>query len=314
MIQMLKQASVYGCAGSGKTLIAVKKTTLCAESGLKTLLVCYNNILGQHLKSYFSNPLITADNFHSVLDDLLHLAPDNHLDDNALQELVCSTDLPMYDCIIIDEAQDFTFIQIEILKYLLKEDGLIYYFWDSNQKIIRNEDYIPKNIPCLTLTTNLRNTEHIFNEVKTHYSQAYALDHQGPSGRDVEKLEPYKHDDPHELYLKLRKIINKLITIEMLKPEDIVILTFKATKKSCLIDFTCDYPMNIFGDEPKPQAIKIDSVRRFKGMESKVVIVTEMDDDLSMQKPELFEDMCYVSFSRAVHHLIILPPDNISFK
>ncbi|MEI7668310.1 MAG: hypothetical protein WCI62_04900, partial [Erysipelotrichaceae bacterium] len=67
-------------------------------------------------------------------------------------------------------------------------------------------------------------------------------------------------------------------------------------------------------DEPKPQAIKIDSVRRFKGMESKVVIVTEMDDELSKSKPELFEDMCYVSYSRAVHHLIILPPDNIKLN
>lgn len=42
-------------------------------------------------------------------------------------------------------------------------------------------------------------------------------------------------------------------------------------------------------------------------MESKVVIVTEMDDDQSLKYPELYDEMCYVSFSRAKNHLIILP-------
>jgi hypothetical protein len=55
----------------------------------------------------------------------------------------------------------------------------------------------------------------------------------------------------------------------------------------------------------------VETVRRFKGMESKVVIVTEMDDERSLKDPMMFEDMCYVSFSRAVHHLIVLPPDTI---
>lgn len=78
-----------------------------------------------------------------------------------------------------------------------------------------------------------------------------------------------------------------------------------------LSDFSCDYPLCLFSDDPKPNGVRVDTVRRFKGMESKVVIVTEMDDERSLQDPIMFEDMCYVSFSRAVHHLILLPPDNI---
>ena len=102
--------------------------------------------------------------------------------------------------------------------------------------------------------------------------------------------------------------LNQLIINEQLKPSDIVILTFKAKTKSALIDFKYDKAdLSIFEDLESNNSIRIDTVRRFKGMESKVVIVTEMDDEQSLKYPELFDEMCYVSFSRAKNHLIILP-------
>jgi hypothetical protein len=56
--------------------------------------------------------------------------------------------------------------------------------------------------------------------------------------------------------------------------------------------------------------IRIDTNRRFKGMESSIVIACELDDERSMANDELWHDMCYVSFSRAKNHLIIIPTDN----
>lgn len=63
---------------------------------------------------------------------------------------------------------------------------------------------------------------------------------------------------------------------EHLKPIYIVILTFKAKIKSALIDFKYDKAdLSIFEDLEHYDSIRIDTVRRFKGMESKVVIVSK---------------------------------------
>jgi DNA helicase IV len=61
----------------------------------------------------------------------------------------------------------------------------------------------------------------------------------------------------------------------------------------------------------------VDTVRRFKGLESEVVIITELDE-LNEKEKELKENLLYVSFSRAKNHLIIVPSEkgfeDFSFK
>jgi len=235
------------------------------------------------------------------------------LKDEDFLQYVLSFDFPKFDCILIDEAQDFSKDQLDILNYLLKEDGTLYYFWDSNQKIIRDDINIPENIPRFNLNTNLRNTMKIFDEIKKHYHEDVKLIHKGPEGRDIKICSPYKADQPQDLFLKLRAELNDLIVGHELKPDDITILTFKAKDKSVLKDFSFrDIQVVSFEDLPVSKSIRIDTVRRFKGMESPVIIVTEMDNEKSMNDPMLWEDMCYVSYSRAKNHLVILPPDNVT--
>ena len=71
-----------------------------------------------------------------------------------------------------------------------------------------------------------------------------------------------------------------------------------------------DSDISLFEDTSK-NAIRVDTVRRFKGMESNVVIVCEMDDQNCMNDSELYEEMRYVAYSRAKHHLVIVPYDSI---
>lgn len=311
VLRYVKQASVYGCAGSGKTLLAMKKAELSASQNESTLLVCFNNILGNHFTQHTkNNKHLVAGNFHSIIFDLIRAhtqASFDLYDDIAITDLLITLECPKFDVILIDEAQDFAKEQIEIIRYLLKEDGVIYYFWDSNQRVIRRDEYIPKNIPQFVLDTNLRNTEFIFKAVKDHYKQDLTLQHKGPLGRPIQMWEPYKANDTQDLYRKLRSILNHLIINEEIRPEDITILTFKAKNKTALLDFTYDKAkLSSFKDEKEENAVQIDTVRRFKGMENKVIIVTEMDDEYVQSNPELYEDMCYVSFSRAKNHLVVL--------
>jgi len=316
VIQCLKQASIYGCAGSGKTLLALKKAEKAAALNQKTLLCCFNSILGKNFRRFSEGKEnLIADNFHNIMWELLSPFTDDPtrlLKDDEFMQYVIDFDIPKFDCILIDEAQDFSKDQLDILNYLLKKDGTLYYFWDSNQKIIRDDVNIPENVPKLVLNTNLRNTEKIFDEIKLHYHEDLELIHKGPEGRKVKVCESYKAQNAQDLFLKLRKELNDLIVEHQIKPEDITILSFMAKDKSLLKDFTYkEIPVICFEDEPVARSIRVDTVRRFKGMESPVIIVTEMDNEKSMNDPLLWDDMCYVSYSRAKNHLVILPPDNV---
>lgn len=315
-IQYLKQASIYGCAGSGKTLLALKKAEKSASLNQKTLLCCFNSILGKNFRKFSEGKEnLIADNFHNIMWELLSPFTDDStrlLKDDEFMQYVIDFDIKKFDCILIDEAQDFSKDQLDILNYLLKKDGTLYYFWDSNQKIIRDDVNIPENVPKLVLNTNLRNTEKIFDEIKLHYHEDLELIHKGPEGRKVKVCESYKAQNAQDLFLKLRKELNDLIVEHQIKPEEITILSFMAKDKSLLKDFTYkEIPVVCFEDEPVARSIRVDTVRRFKGMESPVIIVTEMDNEKSMNDPLLWDDMCYVSYSRAKNHLVILPPDNV---
>lgn len=312
-IRLVKKASIYGCAGSGKTLIAIRKAELLSQENQNVLLVCFNNILGKHLEKHFGkDEYVVAGSFYTVMSNELGI-PLPYDNDDFIKQKVDEIDPGQFDAILIDEAQDFSVSQLEILKLMLKTDGLLYYFWDDNQQVMKRAVNLTfdKDAFPIVLSTNHRNTAKIFETVKKHFHKEIELNHKGVEGRNVEVLEPYKHKNTTVLFVRLREILTRLIEVEKLSPKDIVILTFKSTKKSHLSDFKCDYPVSIFSDDTIENSIRVETVRRFKGMESKVVIVIEMDDESSMNNEMLFEDMCYVSFSRAVHHLIILPPDTI---
>jgi hypothetical protein len=312
-IRFVKKASIYGCAGSGKTLIAIRKAELLSQENQSVLLVCFNNILGKHLEHHFrKDENVVAGSFYSVLSSELgiEIPYDN---DDFIKEKVTEINPGLFDAILIDEAQDFSTSQLEILKLLHKQDGLLYYFWDDNQQVMKRDVNVifDKDAFPIVLSTNHRNTGKIFELVRQHFHKDLELSHKGVLGRDVEVLEPYKHKNTNILFVRLREILKRLIEVEKVDPKDIVILTFKSKTKSHLSDFSCDYPSYFFSDDPKPNGVRVETSRRFKGMESKVVIVTEMDDERSLKDPMMYEDMCYVSFSRAIHHLIILPPDDL---
>ncbi|PKM64157.1 MAG: hypothetical protein CVU96_04270 [Firmicutes bacterium HGW-Firmicutes-20] len=314
LIRYIPRASIFGCAGCGKTLLATRKAEIAASQNLRTLLVCYNQILGEHFRKFASDKEnLTAGNFHPFISDQLKgsLAESILYDDVALREAVFSNEIELFDCILIDEAQDFSAIQLEILLFLLKENGMIYYFWDANQKIIQTDLHIPKDIPPFVLDTNLRNTKYIFDAVKPHYYQGISLNHRGPLGRKVSVTDPVDHQNKAELFSRLRTEINKLLVNDGCKPKDITIITMKSVSKSLLRDFAMEnVKFTCFENECAENSIRIDTNRRFKGMESSIVIACELDDERSMANEELWHDMCYVSFSRAKNHLVIIPTDN----
>lgn len=310
-LQMIPKASIYGCAGSGKTLLAIEKAKLEALKGHQVMLVCFNIQLGTMFKESLSNiENVKSDCYHNIISEefsiesLEYLYNDEYLLEKALEYS------PKFDCIVVDEAQDFNSYRIEVLNEMLKENGSVYYFWDDKQAINFNDFSIPNDLPIFTLTTNFRNTEKIFNTIKKHITSNLTLQHQGPLGRDIEVTESYQSNNTYEMHKILKSVISRLINIEGLSPSDISVLTLKGQSKTSLYDFNLKYETRKFENTYLDDKLRIETIRRFKGLESKVVILTEMDDYVNNSTGQ-FHDLCYVAISRAIHHCIIIPAQGL---
>ncbi|HAW58971.1 MAG TPA: hypothetical protein DCX03_08190, partial [Bacteroidales bacterium] len=59
-----KRAAIAGCAGSGKTMLAVRKAQQFSDLGLNVLFVCFNKDLANYLESRLLDTTVT--NFHSL--------------------------------------------------------------------------------------------------------------------------------------------------------------------------------------------------------------------------------------------------------
>lgn len=315
VIQFVQKASIYGCAGSGKTLMAIEKARIESSKGKRVLLLCYNTLLGQHLNTAFStNFLVDAHCFHTIIAKHYAISNDTILyDDELLCEHIVNTPMPLYDGLIIDEAQDFSEEKMLMVHSLLKPNAFTYYFWDGSQQLNFTQLAVPTCETFLVLTRNFRNTQMIFKALKQFTTTQTPLYCDGPLGRSIEVLDPYPPDNETILLERLQHLIHVLISKDGLLARDIAILTFKGKKKSALHRLKSPLPLILFEDRLSPEAIKVDTVRRFKGLEAHVVIVVELDDTTAMKNKQLFNNLCYVALSRAVHHCIVLPVQGIPF-
>lgn len=135
------------------------------------------------------------------------------------------------------------------------------------------------------LTVNCRNTQTIHQEVMKLYDGDVIPEVRGPEGRPVEM---YTSD---EAAATVTGAVKRLHEIEEVPLEDIVVLSSHGAEKSA-----------VAGTVPK-QA-RFSSIRAFKGLESPVVVLCELEDlDDMTQSQQL-----YVAISRARNHLVAVLP------
>jgi superfamily I DNA and RNA helicase len=316
VIQMISKASIYGCAGSGKTLLAIEKAKLESLKGKKVLFVCFNTLLGQQLESVFKNDEhVDAHCFHTIISKHYHISDEEILfNDELLMERVINEPLGLYDGLIMDEAQDFSEERMLMVHTLLKEHAFKFYFWDDHQNINLNQTAIPPCETQLMLTRNFRNTQKIFKSIRKHVEKNIELHSDGPLGREIEVLSSYPKGNDEMMLSLVEEKVKQLIHHEGLEAKDIAILSFKGKQKSSLHQLKSNVPLILFEDKTSQDAIKVDTVRRFKGLEANVVIIVELDDEKAMSDQKHFNDLCYVAFSRAIHHCIVIPVEGIKIK
>ena len=301
-----RRAIFTGGAGTGKTTLAIEKSTRLAQEGAEVLLLCFNNALSAYLLSQVkSSSNITASSFHKFCLSAIARSgiSFNHEGDSdrryfdkilpeALLAALSADDDLRYDAIVVDEGQDFLESWWEPLLLTLKDtDGTFFVFKDDNQRIYRGTS---KKIPGfetdpLHLSINFRNTRSIFRATEKYY-EGGDIRPGGPEGKEIEWCPTKLGDEAKEI----ERTINRLINIEGIPEHDIVVLCACAREKSVLAPGeSIGRYETAFSEDFSGKSIRFDSIHRFKGLESKVVILTDMDGAVASS------ELMYVGLSRA---------------
>jgi hypothetical protein len=305
---------VYGCAGSGKTMLAVEHAKRLGRAGQQVLFVCFNRALVEHLRRTERKTGIAFFTFHGLCTHLARkakvklpqyergAAPPEFFDDQLPDALIDAIAVlgEQYDALIVDEAQDLRDNWFAALQITLREESraAIWLFIDDNQRVYGDGFTVPDGYMSFELTVNCRNTRAIHHEVMKFYDGQIIPEVRGPAGRPVEL---HYTDDASRL---VAGVIERLCGSEEIPPQDVVVLSSHGWDNSQVARglrgrYTLTTDRGKLGDN-----VQFSSIRAFKGLESPVVILCELEDlDEATHTQQL-----YVGLSRARNHCVIVAP------
>lgn len=315
------RALIAGCAGSGKTMLAVEKARRLGAAGHRVLLTCYNKGLANWLNATYPMEGVTIRHFHSLAKQTIeavtgHTMPMHdalgldeayywsHYVPSQLYE-VCDRvpQAERFDAIVVDEGQDFLEGYWIPLQLLGKDPdgGIFYIFYDDSQRIYTN-DAFPLPEIAFRLTRNLRSTYEIGETVARYYRGSGAMRPAGPvSKRPPEIVKSRKGEPPEEL---LRRILDK-VTAEGIALHDVALLTVHNTSSRWANGLAVGpYKLVRTNRELKSNEVAAASIYAFKGLERPVIILAELQE-LDMSAPEDVM-LLYVALSRAKNQLFVL--------
>ena len=310
-LENFKRLQICGCAGSGKTVMAVKKAQRLASRGANVLLLCFNQLLAEHLQREVKDfPNIKAAAFFEFCIELLKI-PESQIGKYRRDQRLYSQLLPKllkeylyktcfcYDAVVVDEGQDFTPEAWEVISMLVVDGGPFYIFYDPDQNIFTRELKLPDfGIPPVQLTRNCRNTKKIFEALKPYQTMASVILDSAPEGADVHIL----HGNCRQL---LEQELERLVMTEQVPLQDIVILGAHALEHTSIGDDPIVGRFHIVNRAAKVGAKEIAyfTYMKYKGCESKVVILFDVDD---ADERWSSKSGIYTAMSRAVHQLLII--------
>ena len=321
-ISSRRRVAIAGGAGTGKTVLAVEKAKRLAADGFKTLLTCYNRELANHLSEQLrAYENIVVSNFHSLCSHYVNQA-EKDATHKCLQDAkraypqddYWKVQLPVamsyaleyvherFDAIVVDEGQDFGEEFWMPLEFLLSDlqSSPFYIFYDSHQNLYSNSLNFPITEAPFSLTKNCRNTSQIHHFAYRNY-EGPAIDAPTLEGQSIRLIEG---SNLERQVLSLQQIITDLLSKNEVKAQQIVVLIGDSYVKEDRYELIRNLvlPRGLrWGIEAGIQfgSILVDTVKRFKGLESEVVFIWGLP---SADATDLTE-VLYVGASRAISDL-----------
>ena len=114
----MRRVRISGFAGSGKTLVAAEKAIRLSAAGLRTLILCHNPLLANHIQQLTSGSGVLVKDFNTWIREAIHLPDNDHSSrwnryeepDSRTLGIAFDSILskgPFFDAVIVDEGQDF---------------------------------------------------------------------------------------------------------------------------------------------------------------------------------------------------------------
>lgn len=303
LLENYKRVQIVGGAGTGKTWIAMKKLIQQNYYDKKCLYTCYSKSLVSFVAGVLP-PEIECIDIETLFRNSLKEKDANNANENQGDrlyfDLLQDASLQKYDCIMIDEAQDFCLDWALSINQFLVDDGIFYVFYDENQNIYSRdfEDGFMINTEPYLLTNNIRNTRNIHTWVK----QKTSIGEQVISN-DIVGCDPEVHavKDLSGAKIRLNEILNKLVIEECVAPDSIAVLGPSGLDEDVEIGSfilsSCNRTAN--------NVIQYQSVADFKGLESDVIIYLNKWPS-GVPKNKAYYDMLYIAGTRAKYYLYII--------
>lgn len=315
---------VSGVAGAGKTLIAMEQARRAYWEGKSVLYLCFNHNIAQYVQYQFEkdNVSVEATTLHAFMMRACGIAwsSDSGHDfyEKELPEAFMEAeDVPIYDLMILDEGQDLlTDTYLKCIDRIVQgrlDDGTWAIYYDPNQNIFNSYTQLDAMIKKLRdethvtswkLHTNCRNTKQIANAniLMTN------IPNQGKPTVSGPQVEYESYSNKTEERKKINAIIRKI------KENDVIGSDFIILSRYTLIN-----PLNGLGlsglDKDvgtlkttgplwraKKNDVRFSTIAGFKGLESKIVIMIDVDH-FSDENTRLLN---YVAASRACAMLYVL--------
>lgn len=329
-----------GAAGTGKTLLALEFAKRCAQSGDRVLLICFNRLLGDWFENEVRITApglkLTGGRFYRCLREAIlssaiatefqtaeQQSRDADLFDNVYPlygQLALEAAAERFDVIVMDEAQDLLRPQVlDLLDVWVRgglRDGRSALFGDLHRQAIyggghREDVHQLMTARCgfyarASLRQNCRNTRRIGEET------ALLSGFEAPPYRmgqvDGAPVDYVEYTDAESQGSALERVLSRLAAESGILPDDIVILSRYRLEESAAGELADARLFRIQSvDQPPPKDRRLPTFRfataqAFKGMESKVVVLCDVeridsDDDRSL---------LYVAMSRARSMLTVL--------
>ena len=323
---------VIGTAGSGKTQLAVQVMTEAVARGQRTLYVCFNRPLADHIAKVAPDGAKVA-NYHQLCD---WVARDGgHVPDfegrsvfDELEQRFAAASVGerwQFDVLIVDEGQDFQQAWVAALERLLAPAASWWWLEDPLQNLYLREPVALPGWTVLRESTNYRSPRDVL---------AFLRESSGPAAPALADLAAGSPFDGSEVSLSswdetagagladaageppvaaaTKRAITQALSLGFRK-QDIVVLSFRGREHSQftaldhlgphrLRSFTGEY--DLFGNPQYREGdVLFDSVYRFKGQSAPCVILTEVDfetfDERAARK-------LFVGATRATMKLIVV--------
>ena len=285
---------IQATAGSGKTQLALKLLEDASKQCLKSLYVCYNRSLADHI-GHIAPVKTKVASFHELCVDYYRqtigepdfASPNNyeHLSQHYCEAIEGNTSLQQrYQLLVIDEAQDFQPDWVAALLPQLTDDGKIYLLEDDAQRLYKRQEFDLTDVVSVACQDNFRTPGAICRAIN-----ALGLTEQPIVSRSFYQGESpyfYTYTNDAELLHYTEAAVKHLLK-RGIALKDIAIISWRGIAGSVLIhtpqlgEFTLRRPTGKYssaGDALWTEGeLLTDSVYRFKGQSAAGIIFTEVD-------------------------------------